>query len=103
MSEEKVIEIKNLAELTKPQILAVLAKAKIEAKGVCQPPPLDKAAVRARAMAMPTGPAQAYIFNLLEDDPPNNLPSIKRWADDNLDARSQEKADIYTLLIHHGV
>ena len=59
--------VKSLAELASPQIQAILEKAEIKAEGTCTPPPLDLAAIRARA--------------------------------DELDPKSQLKADIYMLLI----
>ncbi len=59
--------IRSLAELTRPQIRAVIEKATIKAKGTCKPPPLDLDAIQERA--------------------------------DELDPKSQTKADIYRLLI----
>jgi len=67
MAEDKTIIIRNLAELTSPQVKLVLDRAVIKATGTFKLPPLDLDAIQARA--------------------------------DELDPKSQTKADIYMLLI----
>ena len=59
--------IKDIRELTRVQLQAVLDKAEIKGKGVFKAPPFDVDAIRARA--------------------------------DELDPKSQTKADIYMLLM----
>jgi len=59
--------INSLGELTRPQFEAIIERAEIKAEGTFKPPPLDLAAIKARA--------------------------------DELDPRSQTKADIYLLIL----
>ena len=61
------IEINNLRDLARPHIQAIIEKATLEGKGTFTPPPLDLAAIKARA--------------------------------DQLDGKSQIKADIFMLLL----
>lgn len=58
--------VKDIRELTRAQLQAVIDKAEIKGKGVFKAPPLDLAAIKERA--------------------------------DELDTKSQTKADIYMLL-----
>lgn len=64
---EETIVITDLRQLTQMQMQAILDKVVIKGEGIFKPPPLDLAAIKARA--------------------------------EELDPKSQLKADIYMLLI----
>ena len=58
--------VHSLAELSKPQIQAVLDKVVINATGTCTPPPLDLDAIRTRADELdPSSQTKADIYRLL--------------------------------------
>ena len=99
MSSERRI-IRDLRELTDIEMKVLLKKAVIKAKGTNSHPPLDLSAIAARAEQMPDGQSKLDLMALLAENGKPDLEAIRIRADDTLDPKSQEKADIY-MMIHH--
>lgn len=59
--------VKSLAELTMPQIRAIIERAEIKAEGIYQDPPLDIEAIQIRAdMLDPGSQTKADLYSLIK-------------------------------------